>query len=93
MFTGLLDSNASIAAFFTASIALGNKFTPNQVKRHHVFITPEGVGDFVHHHVIVGDNIAKVQGHHHGASSTNPHITESVLNGHPIGSFLPRPVQ
>ena len=88
MFTGFPASTASTAARFTTSTGLGNKFTPDQVKFHHVFITPEGMGDFVHHHVIVGDNIAKVQGHHHGASSTNPHITESVLNGQLAGFLI-----
>lgn len=53
-----------------------------------MFIALEGMGDFVHHHVIVGDNIPKVQGHHHGASSTNPHITESVLNGQLAGFLI-----
>nr|DAQ34159.1 MAG TPA: hypothetical protein [Caudoviricetes sp.] len=87
MFTGFPASTASTAARFTTSTGLGNKFTPDQVKFHHVFITFECVGDFVHHHVIVGDNIAKVQGNHHGASSTNPHIPEGVLNSQ-LAGFL-----
>lgn len=39
-------------------------------------------------HCSNADHITKVQGHHHGASSTNPHITESVLNGQLAGFLI-----